>query len=89
MCTHLALEAVAMPLGIQCNDRILRYGLAAAGAACRKQLLEVHATIGTTVPLVEGGAHQWLLAGAAADKAFLVPRLFHGLNGALQAKLNR
>lgn len=86
VCAHLALEAVAMPFGIERNDRILRYGLAAAGAASREQLLEVDTAIGTPVPLVEGGAHQWLLAGASADKAFLVPRLLHGLDGALQQK---
>lgn len=84
--TYLALEAVAMPFGIERNDRILRYGLAAAGAASREQLLEVDTTIGTPVPLVEGGAHQGLLAGASADEAFLVPRLLHGLDGALQWK---
>lgn len=87
--TYLALEAVAMPFGIERNDRILRYGLAAAGAASREQLLEVHTTIGTPVPLVEGGAHQGLLAGASADEAFLVPRLLHGLDGALQRKKRR
>lgn len=84
--THLALEAVAMPFGIERNDRILRYGMAAAGAASREQLLKVDTAIGTTVPLVEGGAHQRLLAGASADEAFLVPRLIHGLDGALQLK---
>lgn len=87
--THLALEAVAMPFGIERNDRILRYGLAAAGAASREQLLKVDTAIGTTVALVEGSAHQRLLAGASADEAFLMPRLLHGLDGALQGKEER
>lgn len=36
------------------------------------------------IPLVEGGAHQRLLTGTVAHEALLVPRLFHGLDGALE-----
>lgn len=78
-----------MPLGIERHNRILRYRLAAAGTARREQLLEVDAAVWPAVPLVERGAHQWLLAWAGAHEALLVPRLLHGLDGALSANEKR
>lgn len=86
--THLALEAIPMPLGIQRHNRVLRYRLTAAGAARREQLLEVDATVGSSVSLIERCAHQWRLAWTGAHEALLMPRLLHGLDGALPTKKN-
>lgn len=80
----LALEACAVPLGIEGHDRVLRDRLTTSGAAGGEELLEVRPAVGMSLPLVEGGAHQRLLAGAVAHEALLVPRLPHGLYGALQ-----
>lgn len=78
-----------MPLGIERHNRILGYRLAAAGTARREQLLEVDAAVGPAVPLIERGAHQWLLAWTGAHEALLVPRLLHGLDGALSTSDKR
>lgn len=69
----LALEAVAVPFGVQGDDRIVGDRESAAGAAGGEEMLEVRAAVGVTVALVEGGAHQRLLAGAVAHEALLVP----------------
>lgn len=72
-----------MPLGIQGHDGILGYRLTAAGTAGGKDLLKVRPAVGMSIPLVEGGSRQRLLAGTVAHEALLVPGLLHGLDGAL------
>ena len=57
VCTFLALEAFAVPLRVQRNDRILSDGLGAAGATCGKQFLKVVLAVGLPVALVERSAH--------------------------------
>lgn len=80
----LALEALPMPLGVEGHDRVLRNGSFAIAAAGGEHMLEVCPAVGKPIVLVEGGARQLLHAGSAAQETFLMPRLTHGLDGALQ-----
>jgi len=72
-----------MPLGVQGHDRVFRDRITTSRTAGCEQLFKVRPAVGMPVPLVEGGAHQRLLAGSVAHEALLVPRLLHGLDGAL------
>lgn len=83
-CDYLAFEAAAMPFGIQGHNGIVNDGFGAGGAAGSIQLLKVVFAVGTTLPLIEGGTHQTLLARTVAAEAVLVPVLTQSLNGALQ-----
>lgn len=84
ICTYLALEALPMPLGVEGHDRVLRNGSFAIAAAGGEHMLEVCPAVGKPIVLVEGGARQLLHAGSAAQETFLMPRLTHGLDGALR-----
>lgn len=73
--SHLALEAVLMPLCIESNNSFVEDRQGATCALGREQLLEVIFTVRFTLTLIEWGSRNWLVARTITHKMLLVPCL--------------
>lgn len=75
--THLALEALLVPLAVQRGNGLFGDGLLATAALGRVQPLVVGRAVRFAVPFEEGLPGELLLARPAADKVLQVPGLAH------------
>lgn len=84
--THLAPEALLVPLGVQRHHRFVGDRPAAALALGREHVLEVLLAVRLAVALEERRAGQRLAARAAAREVVLVPAVAQRLDHFLHSK---